>query len=91
VRAQVDVKKGALLVPQRAVNELQGAFQVAVVGPDDKAEVRTVRTGERVNDRWVIEEGLHPGERVVVEGFASVKSGAPVKPKAAPAATAESR
>jgi membrane fusion protein (multidrug efflux system) len=82
IRAVTEVKKGALLVPQRAVNELQGGYQVAVVGSDNKAEIRTVQTGERVGKMWIIESGLEPGDRVVVEGFTRVKSGEPVDPKA---------
>jgi membrane fusion protein, multidrug efflux system len=84
VRAVTEVKKGALLVPQRAVNDLQGGAQVAVVGSDNKAEIRAVQTGERVGALWVIDKGLHPGERVVVEGFTRVKSGAVVSPREAP-------
>src|SRR5882724_2929695 len=88
VRAVTEVKKGAILVPQRAVNELQGGYQVAVVGSDDKAEVRTVQPGERVGKLWVIDSGLKPGDRVVVEGFTRVKSGEAVNPKEAPPETA---
>jgi membrane fusion protein, multidrug efflux system len=84
IRAVTEVKKGALLVPQRAVNDLQGGAQVAVVGSDSKAEIRTVQTGERVGTLWVIDKGLQPGERVVVEGFTKVKSGVAVVPKEAP-------
>ena len=83
VRAVTQVKKAALLVPQRAVNELQGAFQVAVVGNDDTAEIRTVQASDRVGNLWVIDSGLEPGDRVVVEGFSRVKSGAKVNPKPA--------
>lgn len=89
VRAVTEVKKGAILVPQRAVNELQGGFQVAVVGSDDKAEIRSVQTGERVGRLWVIDSGLSPGDRVVVEGFSRVKSGAKVKPTEAPPETSD--
>jgi membrane fusion protein (multidrug efflux system) len=89
VRAVTEVKKGAILVPQRAVNELQGGYQVAVVGSDDKAEIRTVKPAERIGKLWVIDSGLSPGDRVVVEGFSKVKSGAAVKPTEAPAETAE--
>lgn len=90
VRAVVKVRKGAILVPQRAVNEMQGAYQVAVVGADDKAEIRTVKAAERIGSLWVIESGLGPGERVVVEGFSRVKTGTPVVPvdAAAPAVSA---
>jgi membrane fusion protein (multidrug efflux system) len=86
VRAVVKVRKGAILVPQRAVNEMQGAYQVAVIGPDDKAQVRTVKAAERTGSMWVIESGLSPGERVVVEGFARVKTGTTVAPVDAAAA-----
>jgi RND family efflux transporter MFP subunit len=85
VRARTSIEKGALLVPQRAVNELQGGYQVAVVGPDNKADIRNVQAGQRVGALWVIERGLRPGERVVVEGFSRVKAGATVAPQEAPA------
>ena len=75
VRAMTNVRRAALLVPQRAVNELQGMEQVGVVGPDDTVSIRAVRTGERVGSDWVIESGLQPGDRVIVEGFSRVKSG----------------
>jgi len=88
VRAVVKVRKGAILVPQRAVNEMQGAYQVAVIGPDDKAQVRTVKAAERIGSLWVIEEGLRPGERVVVEGFSRVTTGTLVSPVDATAAAA---
>lgn len=81
IRALIETQKGALLVPQRAVNELQGRFQVAVVGPDNKVALRWVKVGERVGSLWVIDEGLKPGERVIVEGIQKVKAGMPVTPK----------
>ena len=59
---------GALLVPQPAVSELQGGYQVAVLDGDNKVSIRTVKVGDRVGSMWVIKEGLKPGERVVVEG-----------------------
>ena len=68
VRAETSVKTDALLVPQRAVSELQGSFQVRVVGKDNVVSTRKVSTGERVDSRWIIENGLKPGDRVVVEG-----------------------
>jgi len=89
VRSVTDLKKGALLVPQRAVNQLQGGFQVAVVGSDNKAEIRTVQPGVRMGTLWQIDSGLQPGERVVVEGFSRVKSGVTVKPQEEPAEQAE--
>jgi len=88
VRAETSIDRGALLVPQRAVNEQQGSYQVAVVGPDDKADVRNVQVGQRVGNLWVIASGLHPGERVVVDGFSRAKAGTLVKPQEAPAQTA---
>jgi len=84
VRADVDVKKGALLVPQRAVQELQNLYSLAVVGPDNKVAFRNVKVGPRVDSLWVIEEGLKPGEKVVVEGLQRVREGAVVTPRPAP-------
>jgi membrane fusion protein, multidrug efflux system len=81
VKALIETQKGALLVPQRAVNELQGRFQVAVVGPDNKVDLRWVKVGERAGSLWVIEEGLKPGERVIVEGMQKARAGMPVTPK----------
>jgi RND family efflux transporter MFP subunit len=73
------IRTGALLVPQKAVTELQGMYQIAVVGSDNKASVRTVKVGERTGSMWIIEEGVQPGERVVVEGVQKVRDGMPVK------------
>ena len=80
-------RTGALLVPQKAVVELQGSYQVAVVGNDNKVTLRTVKVGERTGAMWIIDEGLKPGERVVVEGVQKVRDSMPVKPTlvAAPA------
>jgi membrane fusion protein (multidrug efflux system) len=86
VRAVVKVRRGALLVPQRAVNEMQGVFQVGVVGPGDTAQIRKVKPAERVGSMWIIEEGLKPGEQVIVEGFTRIKSGMVVSPVSASAA-----
>jgi len=88
IRAVTENLHNALLVPQRAVSELQGSYQVAVVGPDDKVNIRTVKVGDRVGSMWVIREGLKPDERVITEGVMKVGEGAPVKPteEAAPAA-----
>jgi membrane fusion protein (multidrug efflux system) len=85
VRAVTQTQKGALLVPQRAISELQGVFQVAVVGADDKVELRVVEPGVRDGSFQVIEKGLSPGERVVVEGIQKVRAGSIVAPKAAAA------
>jgi membrane fusion protein (multidrug efflux system) len=89
IRAVTEVKTAALLVPQRAVNQLQGSFQVAVVGSDDKAQIRPVVPGVRVGKLWEIDSGLQPGDRVVVEGFSKVKPGIAVRPQEAPAEEAE--
>jgi membrane fusion protein, multidrug efflux system len=86
-RLLLDTKPGALLVPQRAVQELQNLYSVAVVSADDKVAFRNVKVGPRVDTFWVIEEGLKPGERVVVEGLQRVRDGSTVAPKSVPAAT----
>jgi RND family efflux transporter MFP subunit len=90
VRASVNTRNGALLVPQRAVIELQGSYQVAVVGDDNKVNIRPVKVGERVGKLWIVNEGVKPGERVVVEGQMKVRDGAPVKPVPAESAKAGS-
>jgi RND family efflux transporter MFP subunit len=81
VRIQTSMKKGALLVPQGAVKELQGGYQVALVTADNKAIIRPVKAGEKVGTLWVIDDGLKPGDQVVVEGVGRVKDGTPVVPK----------
>jgi len=81
VRAQTMTKKGALLVPQRAVTELQGSYQVAVVGADNKVDIRPVKVADRVDNLWVIDEGLKPGERIIAEGVQKIKQGVEVSPK----------
>jgi RND family efflux transporter MFP subunit len=80
VRAMLRTRIGALLVPQRAVTELQGSYQVGVVSEDNKVEIRPVKVGERVGTEWIV-EGLKPGEKVVVEGIQRVSAGMTVKPK----------
>ena len=85
VRAALNVKTGALLVPQRAVAELQGGFRVGVVGEDSKVDIRTVEPGERVGGFWVIDKGLKPGEKVIVAGLQYMQPGMTVKAKPAPA------
>ena len=81
VRAAVDLKKGAILVPQRAVSELQGIYNVAVVGGDDTVEIRMVTPAQRIGTLWVIDSGLKAGDRVVVEGVQKVRPGVKVKPE----------
>jgi len=80
IQAITDNRKNALLIPQRAVTDLQGNYQVAVVGADDKVEIRKVTVGERVGELWIINDGLKAGERVITEGFQKVGPGSPVKP-----------
>ena len=84
-RFESEVKKGALLIPQRAVQELQSIYSVAVVGTDNKVAFRNVKVGPREGSLWVITEGLNPGDRVVVEGLQRVREGAVVSPKPMPA------
>jgi len=98
IRAMMQVKKGALLIPQRAVTEMQGKYLVAVVGADNKIDVRPVQAGERIGTDWLIDKGLQPGEQVVAEGAQKVRPGMTViaKPfspaaKPAPSAPAEKR
>lgn len=90
VRAATSVKQGALVVPQRAVTELQGSFRIAVVGKDNKVQIRSVKVGEKVGSDWIIEEGLKPGEIVVAEGTQKIRPDAVVNPKpyATPSLTA---
>ncbi|HEY2819892.1 MAG TPA: efflux RND transporter periplasmic adaptor subunit [Candidatus Acidoferrum sp.] len=89
VRAATEQVNGALLVPQRAVNELQGMYQVAVVGEGNKVSIRTVKVGDRVGDQWIIQDGVKPGEMVIVEGLQKVRDGSTVKPKEQPATGAK--
>ena len=81
VRAPTETVRGAVVVPQRAVQETQGVYQVAVVGADDRVAFRTVKAGEQVDGLWVIDEGLKPGERVVTQGLQKVKDGIVVSAK----------
>ena len=67
-------------MPQRAVNEIQGFFQVAVVGTDNKVSLRSVKVGPRIDNLWVIAEGLQPGEQIVAEGLQRVRDGVTVNP-----------
>jgi membrane fusion protein (multidrug efflux system) len=83
-RFVTDMKKGALLVPQRAVQELQNLYSLAVVGPDNKVTFHNVTPGPRVGNLWLIEKGLQPGERVVVEGLQRLREGVTVSPIAVP-------
>jgi membrane fusion protein (multidrug efflux system) len=79
VRYREEVRTGALLVPQRAVQELQGQYTVVVVNAESKAESRKVKAGPRIGNLWILEEGVKPGEKVVVEGVQKVRDGIAVK------------
>ena len=81
VRALITMKKGALLVPQRAVGLLQGKHLMAVVDAKNAIDVRLVEVGEQIGSDWVIDKGLQPGETVVVEGLQKVRPGMTVTPK----------
>jgi RND family efflux transporter MFP subunit len=81
VRAAIRVQKDALLVPQRAISQLQGSYQVAVVDAENKVSIRPVQVGNQVGHQWIVSEGLKPGERVVAEGVQKVRPGMQVKPK----------
>jgi len=81
VRAIMTVKKGALLVPQRAVTDMQGKYLVAVVGADNKVAIRPVKVAERIGSDWIIEDGLKAGEKVIVEGTQKVKPDMTVNPQ----------
>ena len=81
VRASTSIRQGALLVPQRAVSELQGTYEVAVVDKENKVGIAIVKVGERVGPMWIIEDGLKPADRVVAEGVQKIRPGAQVNPK----------
>jgi RND family efflux transporter MFP subunit len=81
VRAVTTTRTDALLIPQRAVTELQGSYQVAVVDRDNKVAIRPVKVGDRVESMWIIEDGLNPGDNVVAEGTQKVRQGAMVSPR----------
>jgi membrane fusion protein (multidrug efflux system) len=85
IKAATAIRNGALLVPQRAVTEQQGSYQVAVVSADNKVSIRPVKVAERIGSLWIITEGLKPGERVVAEGIQKVKEGMLVLSKPAEA------
>jgi len=84
VRLSARTAPGALLIPQRAVTELQGSYQVAVVGADNKVSIRAVTVGDRVGNLWIVTEGLKAGERVIVEGLLKARDGAVVNVAAGP-------
>jgi membrane fusion protein (multidrug efflux system) len=90
IRAVTDTRHGALLVPQAAVTELQGTFEVAVVGPDSKVKIQPVQVGPQVDSQWIINQGLNASDRVVVGGMQYARPGASVNPVSVPTAPAGS-
>jgi membrane fusion protein (multidrug efflux system) len=80
IRAVTELRKGALVIPQAAISELQGVYQVGVVSPDNKVTIKTVKLGPQIADVWVVESGLEIGESVVVDGLQRVKTGTTVAP-----------
>ena len=91
VRAQTQVKTNAILVPQRAVTEAQGTYQVAVVGSDNKTKIQHVKVGNQIGSNWIVEDGLKPGDRIVVEGTLKAKAGTLVNPKPLAGASGQSQ
>lgn len=89
VRAPTEQRRGAILVPQRAVTELQGRYQVLVLGKDDTVEIRAVETGPRIGGDWLIEKGVKPGDRLILSGLQRLRAGMKVEaePVTAPAAS----
>src|SRR5881397_326965 len=81
VRFVADMKKGAMVIPQEAVNELQGSYQVAVVDENNKVSIRPVKMGERIGAMWEVTDGLKPGDKVVVQGIQKAREGAQVTVK----------
>jgi RND family efflux transporter MFP subunit len=81
VRFVADMKKGAMVIPQEAVTELQGSYQVAVIGDDNKVSIRPVQMGQRIGTMWEVTQGLKPGEKVVVQGVQKVREGSTVTAK----------
>jgi membrane fusion protein (multidrug efflux system) len=81
IRAELGIKKAALVIPQRAVTETQGKYMVAVVNSDSKVSIKAVKVGERFEQLWVINEGLQVGEKVVAEGTQKVREDMVVSPK----------
>ena len=81
IRVQVDERKDAIVIPQKAVQQIQSMQTVYTVGPDNKAYVRPIVTGNRSGELWIVEQGLKPGERIIVEGQLRVRPGAAVEPQ----------
>ncbi len=78
VRLLIGTRSGALLVPQRAINQIQGQYQIVVVSPDHRAQFRNIEVAERIGEDWIVTQGIQAGESVVVEGFMKLRNGTPV-------------
>ena len=95
IRLRTQDAKNVIVIPQRAVQELQSMQSVFTVGPDNKVQARNIVTGDRVGDGWIVTQGLKPGDKVIVEGVQKVRPGAPVQPTpykaAAKTATVDNR
>jgi membrane fusion protein (multidrug efflux system) len=92
VRIETNLRKNVVLIPQRAIQQLQNLQTVLVVGPDNKVQLKTITTSDRVGDSLIVDQGLKPGDRVIVEGQLRVRPGMPVNPapyKEPPAAISE--
>jgi membrane fusion protein (multidrug efflux system) len=89
VRFPITTRKNAIVIPQRAVQELQGTYNVFVVGPDSIVQAKTIKPGNRVGSDWVISSGLEPADRIIVEGLQKVRPGAKVRPIAPKPTTAD--
>jgi membrane fusion protein (multidrug efflux system) len=81
IRAMTAMNENAIVVPQRAISELQGRYQVALVGPDNKINIRDVQVGDQVGEMWIIRKGLREGDRIVSEGISKIRDGEIVNPK----------
>jgi membrane fusion protein (multidrug efflux system) len=84
IRVTTREQKNAILIPQRAVQELQGLQSVFTVEADNKVVARAIVTGDRVGERWIVQQGVKPGDRVIIDGVQKVRAGATVNPRLAP-------
>src|SRR5262249_50052047 len=91
VRVRTGDRPAALLVPQRAVQELQGQRSVLIVGADDAVRSQAVEIGERIDQRWIVEQGLKAGDAVIVDGFQKIRPGAKVRARLAASTAAGGR
>jgi membrane fusion protein (multidrug efflux system) len=89
VQAQTETKTNVIVVPQRAVTELQGMYQLSIVGDDQKVHLQPVTVGDQIGSSWIIEKGVKPGDKVIVEGTQKAKEGTAVNPQPYPRDTNE--